>query len=349
MKKVLLSLLSIFTVLFFISCGSKPAPEETKPEAPVVEETTTENEVSEEVTPEETVDEDAYAAMIAKIEDARKAAIEAGADEKAPDLLKQIDDLYESLKNSDLENNVDLIIARYKLLADYLKATDAKQEIDDNEFAFYAQKDYDEGVEYLAKVEAALGNPDQLDSSVYSAAEKAYSSFNKVLIVAYKRLAKEERENAYEAKKKADSVKAGVAQKARYKAAADDFQTGDSLYAMQSPKKALDKYVSAGEQFTELFEDVSEQRAAAQAAIDAAKKRVAESKSYAEDADAKSPITEQVDGIEDEDAVLLEEDEYENPEEAEVDIAESIDDESEDEADVDAEAEEDTETEEEEE
>ena len=319
MKKVLLSLLSIVTVLFFISCGSKPAPEETKPEAPVVEETVTDN-----GTPE--ISEDDYAAMLAKIQDARNAAIEAGAEEKAPELLKQIDDLYESLKGTDLENNVDLIVARYKLLADYLKASDAKQEIDDNDFAFYAQSNYDEGVANLAKVEAALNNSDELNSSVYNAAEKAYASFNTVLTVAYKRLAKAERENAYEAKKKADSVKAGVAQKERYKAAADDFQSGDSLYAMQSPKKALDKYVSAGEQFTQLYEDVSEQRAVAEAAIEAAKKRVAESKSYAEDADAKSPITEQVDGIEDEDAVLLEEDEYENPEEAEADIAESIDD-----------------------
>lgn len=38
MKKVSVILLSIFTLLFFISCGSKPAAEEEAPEAPEVTE-----------------------------------------------------------------------------------------------------------------------------------------------------------------------------------------------------------------------------------------------------------------------------------------------------------------------
>lgn len=344
MKKVLVTLLSISAVFFFISCGSKPAPEEAPVEAPVVEETepVVEDENVEDETVEEsdTADEEAaYAALIAKIEDARNAAIEAGADEKCPDLLKQIDDLYESLKGENLKDSADMIMARYKLLADYLKAKDAKEEIDENGFAFYAQSNYDEGVASLETVASAFENSDELNSSISAAAENAYSSFNKVLVVAYKRLAKEERDAAYEAKKLADSVKAGVSQKERYKDAADDFQSGDSLYSMQNPKKALDKYTSAKDKFTTLYEEVSEKRAAAQAAIEEAKKRVAESAEYAAEADNKAPITEEVEGIEDEDTVLLEEDEYEDPAEAEVEIAETIEDEYE-EVEEDAEIEE---------
>ena len=48
---------------------------------------------------------------------------------------------------------------------------------------------------------------------------------------------------------------------------------------------------------------------------------------FAEEADIKAPITEKVEGIEDEDAVLLEADNYEDPEEAEADIAEELDEE----------------------
>ena len=127
-----------------------------------------------------------------------------------------------------------------------------------------------------------------------------------------------------EAKKKADSVKAGVARKTEYNEAADLMQSGDSLYSMQNAKKAAEKYKEANTKFTYLYQDVSEKRAAAQAAIEEAKKRVAESEKFAEEADVKAPITEQVEGIEDEDAVLLEADEYENPEEAEADLPESI-------------------------
>ena len=96
---------------------------------------------------------------------------------------------------------------------------------------------------------------------------------------------------------------------------------------MQSPKKALEKYTLAESKFTELYEEVSEKRAAAQAAIDAAKRKVQESSQFAEQADEESPITEKLDGIEDADTVLLEEDDYENPEDAEADISEDIDDE----------------------
>ena len=328
MKKVLLTLLSISTVFFFISCGSKPAPEEEQVEAPVVEKTEpVVEDVSVEESEDDTADDEAaYAALLAQIDAARNAALEAGADEKCPDLLKQVDDLYESLKGENLKDNAEMLMARYNLLANYLKAKDAKDEIDENGFAFYAQKNYDDGLADLEKVSGALESADVIDGSVSSAAERAYANFNTVLTVAYKRIAKEERDAAYEAKKLADSVKAGVSQKERYKEAADDFQMGDSLYSMQNPKKALDKYTSAKDKFTSLYNEVSEKRAAAQAAIEEAKKRVAESAEYAEEADNKAPITEAVEGIEDEDTVLLEEDEYEDPAEAEVEIAETIDD-----------------------
>ena len=50
MKKVILFLLSIFTVLFFISCGSKPAPKETEPEAPVLEDVAVDSESVDDIT-----------------------------------------------------------------------------------------------------------------------------------------------------------------------------------------------------------------------------------------------------------------------------------------------------------
>ena len=120
--------------------------------------------------------------------------------------------------------------------------------------------------------------------------------------------------------------RAGVARKTEYNEAADLIQSGDSLYSMQNAKKAAEKYKDANVKFTYLYQDVAAKRAAAQAAIEEAKKRVAESEKFAEEADVKAPITEQVEGIEDEDAVLLEADDYEDPEDAEADIAEELED-----------------------
>ena len=63
MKKVVLFLLSIFTVLFLISCGSKPAAEETKPAAPTVEDVVDVVETTE-------IDNTDLAAFLAKIKNA---------------------------------------------------------------------------------------------------------------------------------------------------------------------------------------------------------------------------------------------------------------------------------------
>ena len=334
MKKVLLVLFSVFTILFFISCGSKPAPEEVEPEAPVVEEnvepeTPVVDETDNTIEPEtEQLSEEELAALIAKIDEAREVAILAGAEKNAPDLLNSIDGIYEKAKEENLQDNADSLILKYSILASYAKAKNAKIEIDENNLSGFAQKNYDEGVICLQKVEEALANIEEIEPNAQKDAESAYSNFTNVITIAYKKLAKEQRNLAYEAKVKSDSVRAGVSQKERYKEAADNFKSGDTLYSMQSPKKALEKYELAAQQFTELYEEVSEKRAAAQAAIDAAKRKVQESSQFAEQADEESPITEKLDGIEDADTVLLEEDDYENPEDAEADISEDIDDET---------------------
>ncbi len=326
MKKVCIILLSLFTLLFFISCGSKPAEDEQKPEAPDTTEAIDEN-VADDVISEAEM----LAALMEQVNNARDAAIEAGADRNCPDQMDRLDALLAALKDSeDPDAAAKSIIDRYNLLATYSKAVDAKDEIDENEFDSYAKNNYDRGVDYLEKVEAAFeSDSTDFDKTVYVNADNALKEFNTVINVAYKKIAKEEREAAIEAKKDADSVKAGVARKAEYKEAADLIQSGDSLYAMQNAKKAAEKYIEATEKFTYLFEDVSEKRAEAQAAIEEAKKRVAESQKFAEEADVKAPITEQVEGIEDEDAVLLEEDDYDDPEDAEADIPDELEDEEE--------------------
>ena len=325
MKKVSIILLSIFTLLFFISCGSKPAAEEPAPEAPDVTEAV--EDLAENVADEGLSEAAKLAQLMEQINDARKAAIEAGADRNCPDQMNKLDYLLSGLSDSDdPEKAANSIIDRYNLLANYSKAVDAKDEIDENGFESYAQNNYDRGVDSLDKVEAAFeADTDDFDKSVFVEAENALKEFNTVINVAYKKIAKEEREAAMEAKKNADSVKAGVARKSEYKDAADLIQSGDSLYSMQNSKKAAERYREANTKFTYLYEDVSAKRAAAQAAIEEAKKRVEESEKFAEEADVKAPITEQVEGIEDEDAVLLEADEYEDPEEAEADLPEDLD------------------------
>lgn len=283
MKKVLLSICSALLLFGLISCGSKPAAEEEKtPQAPEV------TEVAE--TPVETVDtaeDDAAAeeaARLAKLEERRKAALEAFENAKA-----------------------------------------ARDLIEENGWEKYDESDYENGCEKLDKVEEAYDATGTLDESLFDTALASYEDFKKVLDAAYKKMAKEERAAAYEAKQSADSVKAAVARKDDYTKAVDTFKQGDSHYVTKNPKASYECYKSAKETFLGLYDDLYEKRAAAQAALEAAKKAVEESAQFAEEADRVAPITEEIDGIEDEDTVLLEEDEYEDPEEAEADISSVID------------------------
>lgn len=330
MKKIALSGLSALLILFCVSCGSKPAPEETKtPEPPKVEETKESEKVEEVV--EEVVTKVDNTLVLKGLDEARNKALEGDVEKYAPEQLKQIDDLYAKIKamsdeGKDVSAESADLASKYAALVGYASAVKAKERIDDTEMFSLAQSVYDEGVKALAEYEALVADPNSKGKAQLDAATKASTSFNSVLIVIYKKVAKDERTDAFVAKKNADSVKAAVAQKAKYDEGVEYFKKGDSLYSMQSFEKAYENYNSSKAIFEELYNDIYEKRAAIQKAIDDAKKKVDESADFAEQADKEAPLKEKVAGIEDEDAVLLEEDNYNDPSSSETDLPEDIED-----------------------
>lgn len=209
-------------------------------------------------------------------------------------------------------------------------AKTARSLIEENNWQDYDYSDYESGCEKLTKIEAAYEEGSELDESLFDTALSAYEDLKKVLDVSYRKLAKEERSLAVKAKNDADSVKAGVSRKEQYQKAVEIFKQGDAHFATRNPQKAYESYKTSKEQLSAIYNDVFEKRSAAQAALEAAKKAVEESATYAEQADQLAPITEEIDGIEEEDAVLLEEDEYEDPFDAIVEIEETLEGEEDD-------------------
>lgn len=325
MKKSIVALVCAVTAVSFLtSCGSKPkaAPKEVPEEKPVEVE-----KVEEPVVQEEIIDnsEDDAAA-----ESARKKALEAGADKVAADTLAKVDARFQLLKadqeaGKNVKKDLQDVAARYSALELYAKALASKKNIEENQLASYDQAAYEKGCELLSELEALFADESSSGASQEEKAKAAYGQFTKVLFAAYKDLSKKEREEAFKAKKNADSVKAGAAAKEEYKAAVEEFQNGDATYAMQNPEAAYNHYKKAKNQFTSIYEAVSVKREAAQKAIDAAKEKVLESQSYAKDADVKAPLEgDDIQGIEADDAVLLEADEYADPATLEADIPETL-------------------------
>ena len=321
MKKSVFSFFNVIliSVFFFISCASAPKAEEQLPE-----------EVLEDVNAVEEITTVDNSNALEQADLARQAAIDAKADKVAPIQFAATDALLKTLQ-AQAETGIDVSIGlkdvqtRYEALEKYAKAMDAKARVDELGFASYDQATYDKGTQAIADLQNLFSETNILSSAMLEKANEAYSSFNSVLIGAFKKLAKEERNGAFAAKKDADSVKAAVAEKAAYGKAVEDFKKGDSNYAMQNPEAALKNYQSAKGQFEVLFKTVSEKREAAQKAMEAAKNAVLETQNYAANADKEAPLTgEEVQGIEAEDAVLLEVETFADPKAAEVELSESI-------------------------
>ena len=217
--------------------------------------------------------------------------------------------------------------ARKSSVEEYEKAKALKNRIDELGFASYDQTSYDAGNKSLSDFENLKDSDNASGAELLNLSKDAYGKFANVLNKAYKQLAKEARTKAFVAKKDADSVKAGAAAKADYNKAADEFKAGDTNYSMQNCESAYGHYITSESLFKSVFNAVSERRAAAQKAIDEAKAKVEAAQQYALNADQEKPLTdENTEGIEAEDAVLLEEDSYTAPETLEAEIPEEIED-----------------------
>jgi len=269
-------------------------------------------------------------AALDKAAAARQAALDAGADKTTADLFSKTDDLYNTLKEKSAAGTDETaaladIAARYNALAEYAKALELKARIDNLGYAPYDQANYDKGSAAAAEFEPLAASDGATGSAMYDKAHLAYTSFDKALTTAFRKLAQDARTAAFKAKRDADIVYAGVSQKDTYTAGVKSFRDGDSSFSMQDPENALKHYGDARQTFETLFADISEKRAAAQKAIDDAKAKVSESADYAVQADKNAPLQgDNIKGIESPDAVLLQAETYEDPAGAQEDVPETI-------------------------
>lgn len=321
-KRYLLPLLFAAISLAIISCGSTPESEpESAPEPEAVE---PEPEVPAEVDTEAI--RSANQEALERAEAAREAALAAGAESAAPLAFAQADENLSALReamerNEDVSESLSLLSGTYGALKSYAAAVDTKAVIDENGFASYDRATYNEGDAFIEELTSATEyTPDLVDK-----ARRAEEDMNSVLDTAYRTLAREERTQAFIAKRNADSVRCAVSRKEEYDGYVENFRLGDSNYVTGNPQGALDNYTKARAGFTTLYEEVSAVRAQAQAAIEAARARVTQSEDNAVRADEERPLgDESVEGIEDEDAVLLPEDDFSEAYAAEVDVPEVL-------------------------
>lgn len=311
----------------FAACSSAPK-EEPAPVAPVVEEPQPEPEPVPEPEPEPEPEKpdfsEANKSLLEKLEEARNKAIEADAKYYYPTEFNAADETGDKLKkdvdanpNTDYSADIKDLIARYEALAKASDAQRMKKRVDEMEFSEFDKAAYDAGASALEKFGHGGSGAQQLVN-----ATAAYDAYKLLLNKGFVALAGKERVAALAAKKDADSVKAGVSQKETYTQAAERFKKADTAYVTKDIEGAYEGYKFARITYADLYEKVSSARAAAQAAIERAKQRTSDAANYASDADEIAPLSAPVQGIEDENTVLLEEDNLANPDDAVIDVNE---------------------------
>lgn len=317
------ALVCVVCAVCFASCKSAPKEEAAAPAETTVEPTVKDTATEEQASTDYLKGNDA---LLAAAETARQEAINASAQSYYAEAYNSAESQLEKIKKdcaadskTDYSSQIKDVTARYHALAKAAQAQALKKRIDELDFSSYDKSSYDAG-------EAALAEFDKLgtdgDSSArLTQATKAFDSYSTVLLKSFKALAGQERKSALEAKKNADSVKAGVSKKDEYTKAADTFKKADSDYVTMNIEGAYKGYQESKTSFAELYDTVSKARAAAQEAIDKAKKAAEETKSYATEADTIAPLGEgEVQGIEAEDKKLLEDDKLANPDDAVIDV-----------------------------
>ncbi len=271
-------------------------------------------------------------ALWAAIQAARKAAIEAGAAEANPVAWAAAEADYEVQKkimeaggsSSDMSAVLRDLNYRYQGLTALANAQKEKAFVDENEWASYNRASYDNGSKRVTDLTDPLKTFES-GKAFFDTAVAAEKDFDTVINSAYRTIAKEERAKAFEAKKQADSVKAAVSRKVDYEQAVASFKSGDSHYVTGNLKGSIEDYIASRQAFETLFAEISEARAQALAAIEAARKRVSESEDVALAADKEAPLgNAQVEGIEAEDAKLLDDDDFAEAESAQAAAEDAI-------------------------
>lgn len=225
----------------------------------------------------------------------------------------------EHFSTESFSSEMQELTAMYEAIAEASLALGKKQQIEELGLSQYNKNDWTKAETALSKLQKeyeAGANSSQL----LATAKTVNESYSKVLLAGLNGRAKKARVSAITAKKKADSVYAGVSQKAVYKSYADKIVKADSALVTRNPEEAYKGYKDAEESFTKLYESVSKKRAEAQAKIEKARAAVEKSESYATEADTIAPLKSAVAGIEDENSTLLEQDEYKDPESAVIDV-----------------------------
>ena len=292
--KTLLYILCVSALLFgFGACKSQPEPKpEPKPE-PI--------KPAEPVTNEE---QEKAARLLEEIAKVRAEAMKVKADTAYPDQFKSADDTaaeakqgYESNNFAVAQEKAQRAIPQYRTLINQMQIAELKAKIDKNDLSSYDADSY-------AKAEALAAQIPGLYESdpakAYEISQQALNYYETVKEAGFASLIDDAKKKADEAREQCDSVKAAAAMKDPYEKTVNRYRAAGIAAGNKRYEQAYNAYMTAADEFNDIYEKVKIKRAQATDAMERAKARQEASSQLAKDADREAPLPENAEGFSEE-------------------------------------------------
>lgn len=292
--KTLLYILCVCAVLFgFGACKSKPEPKpESKPE-PVKP-----------VEPVKSEEQEKVAQLLDEVAKARAAAVKVKADTAYPAQFKSADDTAaEAKKDYDANNftaaqgKAQKAITQYRTLINQMRIADLKAKIDKHNLSSYDAESYRKGEELAAKI-SGLYESDS--DGAFKISEQALNYYESVANAGFASMVADAKKKADEARERCDSIKAAAAMKDAYEKTVSRYRYAGIAAGNKKYEQAYTGYMTAADEFNDIYEKVKVKRAQANDAMERAKARQEASSKLAKDADREAPLPENAEGFSEE-------------------------------------------------
>ena len=297
MNKTLKTLFYIFCVsvlLFgFGACKSQPKPKpEPKPEPVKPAE------------PEKNEEQEKTARLLDELAKVRAEAVKVEADTAYPAEFKSADDTAAEAKSGYEANNfaaaqekAQRAITQYRTLINQMQIADLKAKIDKNDLSSYDAENYKKAEELSAQIPGLYESD---PAKAFEISEQALNYYETVKEAGFASLMDDAKKKADEARERCDSVKGATAMKEPYAKTVNRYRTAGIAAGNKKYEQAYTGYMTAADEFNDIYEKVKVKREQASDAMERAKARQDASSKLAKDADREAPLPEDAEGFSEE-------------------------------------------------
>ena len=292
--KTLFYILCVSALLFgFAACKSQPEPKpEPKPE-PVIPAESEKNEEQEKA-----------ARLLDELTKVRTEAVKIKADKAYPTEFKSADDTAAEARKSYESNNFEATqtktqraIAQYRTLINRVKIDELKANIDKDDLSAYDAESYKKAEDLSGKIPSLYKSD---PAKAFDTSKQALNYYETVKEAGFASLMNDAKKKADEARTLCDSVKAATAMKDPYAKTVTRYRAAGVAASSKKYEQAYTGYMTAADEFNDIYEKVKVKQAQANEAMERARARQEASSKLAQDADREAPLPENAEGFSEE-------------------------------------------------